>query len=276
GVAAHVVVALHGGRVAFELADRGAGVQVVDAGEAQPLGDDAEADAVGLLARVSAVAGTVHVQDHVVAPRPVRHALDGGPADDQVDHDDHRAELTGELGALVHPLHRPGGYVEIGALDRTGGRARLVDRVHDVQEAVAPVHEGLRVDVLVVLHEIEAALKAFVDDATVVTARQPELRLGGGPEQRAADLVQTLALDHEPGGGTGEGLHVRHRDLDVLEAQRLERLEAEDVADEARRHVGDRALLEQDDVVGDPGEYLPGVVRHRLDLEGLGAVVVTG
>src|SRR6266699_3360439 len=59
-----------------------------------------------------------------------------------------------------------------------------------------------------------------------------------------------------------------------LKALRLERLEAEHVADEARRHVGDRALLEQDDVVGDPGENLAGIVGDRLDLEGLGAVAV--
>ncbi len=48
-VAADVVEALHRHRVAFELADRGAGVQVVDAGQAQPLGDDAKRDAVVLL-----------------------------------------------------------------------------------------------------------------------------------------------------------------------------------------------------------------------------------
>jgi len=36
-VAQHVVVALHGGRVALELADGRAGVRVVDAREPQPL-----------------------------------------------------------------------------------------------------------------------------------------------------------------------------------------------------------------------------------------------
>ena len=109
-------------RVALELADDGAGMDVVDAGQPHPLGDHAEGHAVGLLPRVGAVAGAVQVQDHVVAARPLRHRLDRGVADDEVDHDDDRAELLGELGALVHVLHRAGGDVEVGALDLAGRR----------------------------------------------------------------------------------------------------------------------------------------------------------
>ena len=229
---------------------------------------------MSLLARVGAVPGAVHVQDHVVAARPAGHALDRGPPDHQVDHDDDRAELAGELRSLVHVLHGSGRDVEIGALDLTGRRTRLVDRIHHVEKAVAPVHEGLRVDVLVVLHEIEPPLQALVDHPAVVAPREAELGLGGRPEQRATELVEPLALDDEPGRRTVEGLDVGDRDPDVLEPQRLERLEAEHVADEARRHVGDRALLEKDDVVGDPGENLAGIVGDRLDLEGLGAVAV--
>ena len=45
-LAADVVVALHRVRVALELADHGAGMDVVDAGEPHPLGDHAEAHAV--------------------------------------------------------------------------------------------------------------------------------------------------------------------------------------------------------------------------------------
>ena len=105
-LAADVVVAAHRRRVAFELADDGAGVDVVDAGEAHPFGDDAERDAVVLLPRVGDVAGAVQVQDHVVLARPFRHRLDRGVADDEVDHDDDGAELLGEFGALVHVLHR--------------------------------------------------------------------------------------------------------------------------------------------------------------------------
>jgi hypothetical protein len=95
---------------------------------------------------------------------------------------------------------------------------------------------------------------------------------------RTAVLVEALALDDDPCRRTLEGLHVRGRDADVLEPRRLQRLEAEDVADQARRHVGDRALLEQDDVVRDVGEvlgFLAGAgagARHGVDAVGLGLV----
>ncbi len=275
-VAADVVVALHRHGIALELAHRRAGVQMIDACEAQPLGDDSEADAVVLLARVGAMSGTMHVQDHVVLAAPVGHALDRRPADDQVDHHDDRAQLLGELRALVHVLHGPGGDVQIRALDLAGGRARLVDGIHDIEEAVAPVHEGLRVDVLVVLHEVEAALEPLVNHAAIVAAGQPQLGLGGGAQQRPAEFIQALALDDESGGRPLEGLDVGDGDANVLEPSRLERLEAEHIADEARRHVGDRAFLEQDDVVGHPGEVLAGVIGHGLDFVGLGAVAVAG
>ena len=45
-LAADVVVALRRRRIALELADDGAGVDVVDAGEPHPFGDDAERHAV--------------------------------------------------------------------------------------------------------------------------------------------------------------------------------------------------------------------------------------
>ena len=138
------------------------------------------------------------------------------------------------------------------------------------------MHERLRVDVLVVLHEIEAALEPLVDHAAVVAPGQSELRLGGGAQQRPAELVEPLALDDQAGGWPLEGLHVGHRNADVLQARRLERLEAEDIADQARGHVRDRALFEQDDVVSHPGEVLAGNARHRLDLVGLGAIAVAG
>src|SRR6266850_804111 len=41
-VAAYVVVALHGHRITLELADRGAGMKVIDPGQPEPLGDHAE------------------------------------------------------------------------------------------------------------------------------------------------------------------------------------------------------------------------------------------
>ena len=202
------------------------------------------------------MAGAVQVQDHVVPARPFRHRLDRGVADHEVDHHDDRAELLGEFGALVHVLHRGGGDVEIGALDLAGRRLRLVDRLHAVEEAVAPMHERLRVDVLVVLGEVEPALQRLVDDAPVVAAGEAELRLDGRAEQRPAELVEPLALDDDAGRRTLERLHVGDGQAHVLEPQRLQRLEAEHVADDRRRQVGDRARLEQVEIVGDIGEIL--------------------
>ena len=63
-----------------------------------------------------------------------------------------------------------------------------------------------------------------------------------------------------PVGRTLERLEVGDRDAHVLQAQRLHRLEAEHVADDRRGEVGDRARLEQVEVVGDVGEILPRVV----------------
>ncbi len=222
------------------------------------------------------MAGAVHVQDHVVLAAPLGDRLDRGPADDEIDHHDDRAQFLGELGAAVHLLHRAGGDVEVVALDLAGLRRRHVDRLHAVQEAVAPMHERLRVDVLVVLHEVEAALEALVHHAAVVLARQAELRLGGGAEQRLAELVETLALADDAGRRALERLEVGDRQAHVLEARGLQRLEREHVADDRRREVGDRAFLEQDDVVGDVAEVLARRPRNRIDAIGLGAILVAG
>ena len=88
----------------------------------------------------------------------LRHRLDRGITDDQVDHDDHRAQFLGELGALVHGLHGSGGDIQIGSFYLSGRGLSAVHGLHAIQKAVAPVHEGLGVDVLVVLGEVEAAL----------------------------------------------------------------------------------------------------------------------
>jgi predicted RNA-binding Zn ribbon-like protein len=101
-------------------------MDVVDTRQAHPLRDHAEAHAVVLLARVGAVAGAMQVQDHVVLPAPVAHALDRGVADHQVHHHDHRAELLRELGAPVHLFHRAGGDVEVAALDLAGAALALL------------------------------------------------------------------------------------------------------------------------------------------------------
>ena len=239
----HGVDALDNVRVALELADDRAGVDMVDTRHAHPFGDHAEGDAMGLLPRIGAVPGAMQMQEHVVAPRPFRHGLDRRVADHEVDHDDAGAQFLRELGTLVHVLHRAGGDVEVMPFDFAGRRGRLVDRLHAVQEAVAPVHERLGVDVLVVLDEIESALQRLVDDAAVILAGEAELGLGGRAEERAAELVEPLALDDDAGRRTLEGLQVGDRYAHVLETQRLQRLEAEDVADDRCGQIGDRSFF---------------------------------
>jgi hypothetical protein len=62
------------------------------------------------------------------------------------------------------------------------------------------------------------------------------------------------------------------RDAHVLEAQRLERLEPEDVADDRRGEVRDRSFLEEVDVVGDARDELVGA-GNGVDAVRLGLVV---
>ena len=144
--AARQVHLVHHQRIAFQLADGGAAMQVVDPGHAQPFRDDVEADAVVLLPGIGAV------------PR--------------------RAACAGSI--------RSAGTVM--ALDLAGRGLGLVDRLHAVKEAVAPMLEGLRVDALVVLHEVEPALQPLMDHAAVVLARQPSLGLVVAPSNGRPNL----------------------------------------------------------------------------------------
>jgi hypothetical protein len=141
--AADVVEPLHGQRIALELSDRRAGVDVIDSGHPHPFCDHAKRHAVVLLPRVGRVARAMQVQHHVVFARPFRHRLDRRVADDEIDHDDHRAQFLGELGTLVYVLHRRRADIEVMALHLSAGRLRPVDRLHAVEKAVTPVHERL-------------------------------------------------------------------------------------------------------------------------------------
>ena len=263
-LAADIVIAARRVGIALELADDRARMNVIDARKAHPFGDDAERHAMRFLPRIGGMAGAVQVQDHVVPPRPFGHRLNRGVADDEVDHDDDGAELAGEFGALVHVLHRRGRDVEIGPLHLARRRLRLVHRLHAIEEPVAPVHEGLGVDVLIVLGEVEAALQRLEDDAAVVAAGKPELRLHRRAKQRPAEFVEPLALDDDAGGRPLERLHISDGQAHVLEPQRLERLEAEHVADDRSGEIGDRARLEEVEIVGDVGEILAGRIGHGI------------
>ena len=166
------------------------------------------------------------------------------------------------------------GDVEVVALDLARLRHRPVDALHAEQEAVAPLHERLRVDVLVVLGEVQAPAAGLVDHPPVVVGGQAELRLDGRAQQRAAVLAEVLALHHDPVRRAGEGLDVGDRDPHVLEPQRLQRLEPEHVADDRRGQVSDGPLLEQVEVVGDVGEVLARPAGRGVDPVALGLVVI--
>ena len=75
------------------------------------------------LPRVRGVSSAMQMQNHVVRACPLRHRLDGGVADDEIDHHDAAAELVREVGALVHVFHRGGRDVEVVALHLAGVRA---------------------------------------------------------------------------------------------------------------------------------------------------------
>src|SRR6202451_4405667 len=74
----------------------------------------------------------------------------------------------------------------------------------------------------------------------------------------------------------GKGLHVVQRYPEIFQAQRAQRLEAEDVADNRRGEIGYRPLFEQVDVVGDVGDVLALPAGHGDNLIALGLVVVVG
>ena len=240
-LAQRIVEALDRQRIAFQFADHGPGVQVVHSRHAHPFADHPEIDAVVFLARVSRIARAVQVQNHIVLPRPLGHRLNGGVANHEIDHDDRRTQFFGALGALVHLFHRAGGYVEIVALHLAGGGGCPVHRFHAAQEALPPAHERLRIDVLVVLGEIQAAAQSLINHPAVVASRKTQLGFHGGAEQRAAELIQPFALHHYPRRGPLKGLEISNRNAHVFQAQRANRFEAEYVADDRSRQVGDGA-----------------------------------
>ena len=217
----------------------------------------------------------VDVQQHAVLAAPVRESgVRAEAAGEEVVHDDRHAELLGELGALVHLLRGRRGDVQVVALALAGLGLGLADRLGDEGEAVAPAHERLRVDVLVVLGEVEPAAQALVHRAAVVLGRQAELGLDGAAEQRPAVLVHLVALDLDAVRRTAAGHHVGDREAHVLEPQRADRLETEHVADERGEDVDHRPFLEEVDRVGDEGVEAGVVAGHVLDAVGAALVVL--
>ena len=81
-------------------------------------------------------------------------------------------------------------------------------------------------------------------------------------EQGATILVQALTLDDDPGCRPLKRLEVRDRNAHVFEAQRLQRLEAENVTDQRGQYVDDRAFFEQIDWISDERIESLWIARH--------------
>ena len=174
------------------------------------------------------------------------------------------------------PFHVSRGDVEVVPLDLSGFGHRLVDGLHRRQVPITPAHEGLAVDVLVILGEIQASAKRFVHHATVVSGGQAELRFGGRAEQGTPILVEVFPLHDDAVGRALECVHVVKRDAHVLEPQRAKGLESEHVANDRRGEIRDRPLLEEIELVRDQRDVLTGRARNRIHLVGLGLVVLIG
>jgi hypothetical protein len=182
-------------------------------------------------------------------------------------HDDRRAQLLGVFGALVHFFGRRRGNVQVVTLTLAGFRLGLVNRLHAEIETVIPAHERLRIDVFVVLGEVEPAAQALVNRAPVVLRRQAELGLDGAAQQRAAVLVQAVALDLDAVRWPVTGLDVGQREAHVFETQAAYRLEAEHVADQRGEHVDHRTFFEQVDRIGNERvetAVIAGYVLYRI------------
>ena len=219
------------------------------------------------------VHGTVDVQEHAVVATPLGQAGVGAEAaGDVVVHDDGRADLLGVLGTLEHLVRGRRGDVQVVTLTLAGLALGLVDRVHDEIEALTPAHEGLRVDVLVVLGEVEPPAQTLVDGTAVVLGGQTQLRLDGAAEHRAAVFVHDVALDLDAVRRAVAGHHIGDGETHVFQAQRTYGLEAEDVADQRGEDVDDRTFFEEVDRVGDEG--VEGLVVARDVLDGVSAALI--
>ena len=115
-------------------------------------------NAVDLLAVDDGMHCSVDVEQQSVIPAVRRQRSVGREAARNIImHNDGHAQLFRYNCSLEHFFAGASCGVEIMALHFAGFRLGLVDRFCYEQESVAPPHKWLRVDVLVVFREVEAA-----------------------------------------------------------------------------------------------------------------------
>merc|ERR1712100_41023 len=175
GFAQLVDVAEGGLTITFQLADHGAGVELVTTGQTQTLGENAEVDAVLGVTVDHRVHGAVDMQQHAVLAAPLRQTGVGSEATgDEVVHDDRHSEFFGELSTLIHLFWSVGGDVQVVTLAPAGLLLRQLDGFRNELEAVLPTLEGLGVDVFVVLGEVQTATQALIDNTSIVLTAQAD------------------------------------------------------------------------------------------------------
>merc|ERR1712100_812881 len=266
GFAQLVDVAEGGLTITFQLADHGAGVELVTTRQTQTLGENAEVNAVLGMTVDHRVHCAVDVQEHAVLAAPLRQTGVGCEAPgDEVVHDDWHSEFFGELSALIHLLGSVGSHVEVVTLALTSLLLGQLDGFRNEFEAVLPTLEGLGVDVLVVLSEVQTATQALIDNTAVVLAAQTKLWLDGATQKRAAVLVHPVALDLDAVWRAVAALDKGHREADVFQTEVAKSLETKHVADQGGQNVGDRSLFEQVEGVSDEGVEGLLVTRDVLD-----------
>ena len=198
---------------------------MIAAQKTQQLGQNAEVDAVVRVPVDDCVHRPVHMQQHPVVAAPLGQRVMRGPAQCQViRHDDRRADLLGEFGALIDLFHRSGRHVHVVAFSLAGFGLRFLDGFLAEQEPVAPAHEGLRVDVFVVLGKVKAATQHFIDRTSVVLGREPQLGFDRAAQQGTAVLVHLVALYLNAVGRPEAGFHEPDRKPYILKPHGCARL----------------------------------------------------
>ena len=84
------------------------------------------------------------------------------------------------------------------------------------------------------------------------------------PSKRASEFIQVLALHHDTVRRPLKRFRVVRRNSHIFQAQRLKCLEAEDVADNRGRQIGNRAFFEKIDIISDVSDVLIGA-GHGID-----------
>ena len=96
------------------------------------------------------------------------------------------------------------------------GRRPFVDCLYTIEEAITPAHEGLGVDVLVVLDKVQTAAQSFVNDATVIAGGEAQFWLCRRAEQGTPVLIKILTLHYDAMCRSLEGLDVMWWNTHIL------------------------------------------------------------